>query len=117
MSDTMIHFGTCDKCGTSGQFVPDGKGGVRIRNVNTEAMQDDIAEMLRALGLSDRARDASPHEVVIDEVLPAIKRLTRQRDELNQMVNDTQALLVREQEANTRASSPDANREENVNNG
>lgn len=37
-------------------------------------MQDDIAELLRALGLSDHARDASPHEVMTNEIIPAVKR-------------------------------------------
>lgn len=38
-------------------------------------MQDDIAEMLRALGIGDHARSMSPHRVVQDEVLPGIRRL------------------------------------------
>jgi hypothetical protein len=41
----------------------------------SEVMQDDLLEMLRALGLGDHARPDSPHFVVQDEILPAIRRL------------------------------------------
>lgn len=42
-------------------------------------IQHDIAAILRALGLGDHARPVSAHAVVLDEILPAIKR---QREEL-----------------------------------
>ena len=38
-------------------------------------MQDDIAAMLRALGIGDHARFISPHAVVVDEIIPAITAL------------------------------------------
>lgn len=38
-------------------------------------MQDDVAELLRVLGISDHARPVSPHRVVQDEIIPAIKFL------------------------------------------
>lgn len=38
-------------------------------------MQDDLTEILRALDLGDHARPNSPHWIVQDEVLPAIRRL------------------------------------------
>lgn len=37
--------------------------------------QDDLAEILRALGLGDHARPESPHGVVQSKVLPAIRQL------------------------------------------
>lgn len=40
-----------------------------------DAIQNDVAELLRTLGLSDHARPVSPHAVVQDEILPAIRRL------------------------------------------
>ena len=40
-----------------------------------DALQDDIASLLKALGLGVYARDASPREVLHDEILPAIKML------------------------------------------
>lgn len=38
-------------------------------------MQDDIAELLRILGLGDHARPCSPHEIVQQEVIPAVRAL------------------------------------------
>jgi hypothetical protein len=73
----VISFGTCRECGTSGQFVKVG-GTTRLRPVPTEgeaAFQDDIAAILRSLGISDHARPTSPHNVVLDEILPAIAAL------------------------------------------
>ncbi len=49
----------CPTCGTSG----------------TEAMQDDLTDIMRALGIEVYARPISCHEVVQAEVLPAIRRL------------------------------------------
>ena len=39
------------------------------------ALQEDIAALLKALGLGVYARDASPREVLHNEILPAIKML------------------------------------------
>lgn len=39
------------------------------------AIQEDVAAILRALGLSDHARPVSAHAVVHDEILPAIAAL------------------------------------------
>lgn len=36
-------------------------------------MQDDLAAILRELGLGDHARSLSPHQVVRTEVLPLIR--------------------------------------------
>jgi len=38
-------------------------------------MQDDIVVLLRLLGLRDCARDISPHEVMVNEIFPAIIQL------------------------------------------
>ena len=46
----------------------------RLR-INYDAMQDDIAAVLRALGISDHARPMSPHQVMVDVIIPAIERL------------------------------------------
>lgn len=42
---------------------------------DADVAQDDLAAILRALGVGDHARPQSPHEVVWQEVLPAIERL------------------------------------------
>lgn len=74
----MISLGTCPTCGGPAQFI---EGGT-IRHVPlhrdqlervTEAMQSDVAELLRALGLGDHARDKSPHEIMQLEILPAVR--------------------------------------------
>jgi ABC-type antimicrobial peptide transport system ATPase subunit len=44
-------------------------------DTDVSVMQDDLAAVLRALGLGDHARPVSPHEVMRREVLPAIERL------------------------------------------
>lgn len=43
--------------------------------------QDDLAAILRELGLGDHARPESPHEVVQGLVLPTVREVVRQRDE------------------------------------
>jgi hypothetical protein len=43
-------------------------------------MQDDMAELLRALGLGDHARPASPHEVMVNEIIPAAWNLRARAD-------------------------------------
>lgn len=42
---------------------------------NGEVYQDDVADLLRALGLSDHARPYSAHEVLQREILPRIREL------------------------------------------
>lgn len=41
----------------------------------TSILQDDLAELLRALEISDHARPYSPHEVMQREVLPAVRSM------------------------------------------
>lgn len=49
---------------------------IRIMDMTDySVLQDDLAELLRALGLSDHARPYSPHEVMQREVLPAVQSL------------------------------------------
>lgn len=38
-------------------------------------LQDDLAEMLRIVGISDHARPISPHEVVQRELLPRLREM------------------------------------------
>jgi hypothetical protein len=38
-------------------------------------MQDDMAELLRTLGLGDYARPISPHEVMVREIIPEVRAL------------------------------------------
>ena len=45
-------------------------------------MQDDIGLMLHALGLHTGARNCSPHEVCINEIIPAIYKLKEALDSL-----------------------------------
>jgi hypothetical protein len=78
--EEMISIGTCDHCGSFGQWVPDEHLGQRLRPVPSEgeaAFQDDLASIMEALGIPTHARNASPHQVVLDEILPAIRRLTQ----------------------------------------
>jgi hypothetical protein len=46
-----------------------------MSNRSADAFQDDVAMILRALGISDHARSISAHLVVQDEILPEIRRL------------------------------------------
>lgn len=41
----------------------------------SSAMHDDITALLRALDLGVHARDKSPHEVMVEEIIPAVSRL------------------------------------------
>lgn len=45
-----------------------------------EVVQRDVADILDALGLGTHARDASTHEVIQDEVLPALREHDMVRD-------------------------------------
>lgn len=53
-----------------------------VERLNPGLLQDDLREILDALGLGTHARPKSPHQVFQDEVLPALKRrLRRKRNE------------------------------------
>lgn len=57
--------------------------------------QDDLAEILRALGLSDAARPYSCHETVLRDVLPAIRSLRSQLQEWRRAGGQDGMLLLR----------------------
>lgn len=59
----------------------------RLRAVSG-VMQDDMAELMEALGISAHARDASPHEVMVDEVVPEARRLRERVEELEGALED-----------------------------
>jgi Zn finger protein HypA/HybF involved in hydrogenase expression len=40
-------------------------------------MQDDMTELMRVLGISVHARPCSPHEVMVNEIIPAVRRLVQ----------------------------------------
>lgn len=42
---------------------------------DADQMADDMAELLRTLGLGDHARPVSPHRVMVEEITPAVGRL------------------------------------------
>lgn len=44
-------------------------------SIAMHAMQDDVAVLLRLLGLGYHARNASPHRVMVDEIIPAVAAL------------------------------------------
>ena len=50
-------------------------GGFTVAPSAADVMQDDIAEILRTLGLGDHARPLSPHEVVQQEILPMLREM------------------------------------------
>lgn len=50
---------------------------VLIMRSSTEVYQNDIRDLLLALGLSPHARPYSPHEVMWREILPAVRKLVR----------------------------------------
>lgn len=52
--------------------------GQRAASGSTDVIVKDLGRLLVALELGDHARPASPHEVVLAEVLPAIERLRKQ---------------------------------------
>jgi predicted regulator of amino acid metabolism with ACT domain len=66
-------------------------------NVSMQVMQDDMAVLLRALGLSDHARNASPHEVMINEVIPAVRTLVEKRTPERAIPNVTDRPTLRDQ--------------------
>lgn len=42
-------------------------------------MQDDMVTLMTTLGISTHARDASPHEVMVQEIIPAVQRAMKER--------------------------------------
>ena len=42
---------------------------------SSEVIQDDMAALMTILGISVHARSASPHDVMVNEILPAIIKL------------------------------------------
>jgi diadenosine tetraphosphate (Ap4A) HIT family hydrolase len=54
-----------------------------------DAIQNDVAALLRAAGLFDGAQDASPHELVVSKIVPTITKLRAERDELARKLEET----------------------------
>lgn len=52
---------------------PDAGGDARA--LASEVMQDDMRELMDALGIAAHARGASPHEVMQQEIIPAVRAL------------------------------------------
>jgi hypothetical protein len=52
---------------------------LRVAEAERQIIFEDLQAILRELGLSDSARPYSAHEVVQREILPAIRRLRRDR--------------------------------------
>lgn len=48
---------------------------VGARRTASELMQDDMIELMEALGISTHARPVSPHRVMQDEILPAVREM------------------------------------------
>jgi hypothetical protein len=51
-----------------------------------DQVHDDLAAILRALGIGDHARPISSHEVVVTEVLPRAKHLRQQLDQVRDVL-------------------------------
>ncbi len=66
----------------------------RPQEADQSVMNDDVLELLRALGVSDHARPYSCHRVVQDEILPAIRSLTKVREHLHRR-QDEWGILMR----------------------
>lgn len=47
-------------------------------------MQDDMTDLMTALGISTNARPVSPHEVMQNEIIPAVRALRAPGDRLEQ---------------------------------
>jgi hypothetical protein len=43
----------------------------------SDVFQEDVRDLLEALGLGTHARPKSPHEVIQDEIIPAIESLKK----------------------------------------
>ncbi len=42
-----------------------------------DLIQDDMTELMRVLGISVHARPCSPHDVMLNEIIPAVRRLAQ----------------------------------------
>lgn len=42
---------------------------------SSEVMQDDMTALMKVLGISVHARPCSPHEVMVNEIIPAVRAL------------------------------------------
>jgi hypothetical protein len=58
---------------------------------NSSAFQDDLASLLRAAGLPDSARAASPHRVVREELLPQVQHLAARERVLAERVTELES--------------------------
>lgn len=65
------------------------------KDYSVDVIQDDVGAILRALGLGDHARSKSCHQVVHDEILPAIRELSDNRNEQILRVSDLLAEVTR----------------------
>ena len=93
MSECVV--GPC-RCGGYG-VVYDAENGAAMGLCHSplsaqDAMQDDMAELLRALGLGDHARPESPHEVMRKEIIPALRAAIARRAETGGEMTDTERL-------------------------
>lgn len=52
-----------------------------------EAMQNDVGELLRIIGVGDHARPVSSHIVMQDEIIPTVTALVKLRDGLLRNAN------------------------------
>jgi hypothetical protein len=64
------------------------RGATTEPHLRQQDVQDDLAAILRALGLGDHARATSCHEIVQGEILPAIGRLTESVEKSAQAANE-----------------------------
>lgn len=83
------------------------------RDKITDAMQHDVAEMLRALGLGDHARPASPHDVVQNEILPRLRQwpISRLTDKPLTQENVDALYAMIEELSEASAGQPDASKQ------
>lgn len=78
-----IHTGLSDAQFTGDAHIdidPEPGTGEPFLAADASVMQDDLLGLLRALGLGDHARPYSPHEVMMREVLPEVRRVRRELD-------------------------------------
>lgn len=66
---------------------------------DSNAFQDDLAALLRAAGLSDRARPASPHQVIQQELLPRVQYLAARERVLAERVTALERAMEAYQKA------------------
>lgn len=63
-----------------------------------EAIRNDVAALLRAAGLPDHARDASPHQVIQQELLPEVQRLVARERVLAERVTQLEVEVLKQAE-------------------